>query len=122
MSRRISAKLTSLEARQNDLDGKVLDMLDKTQANSEALANIKVMVLEFLEKLKEQASLPLEPKFVYDQEQQPSTPIVPLETFGMHNLDPLDTFIIGNGNESTHSLPMGKIGSGYANGFGFFKL
>jgi hypothetical protein len=40
----------------------------------------------------------------------------------MHNLDPLNTFIIGSGNESTHSLPMGKIGLGYSNGFSSFKL
>ncbi len=43
MLRRMLAKLTNLETRQNDLDGKVLDMLDKTQANNATLDDIKVM-------------------------------------------------------------------------------
>jgi hypothetical protein len=41
-------------------------MLDNTQANSEALADIKAMFSEFLEKLKEQASPPSEPKSTCD--------------------------------------------------------
>jgi hypothetical protein len=48
------------------LDGKVLDVLDNTQANSEALVDIKATFLEFLEKLKEQASAPSKPKFTCD--------------------------------------------------------
>lgn len=66
MSRRMLARLTSLETKQNYLDGKVLDVLDNTQANSEALVDIKATFLEFLEKLKEQASAPSKPKFTCD--------------------------------------------------------
>lgn len=66
MSRRMLARLTSLKIKHNDLDDKILDMLDKTQANNEALVNIKVMFSKKLEKLKEQASFPLKPKFACD--------------------------------------------------------
>jgi hypothetical protein len=37
------ARLTNLETKQAELDGKVLDVLDKTHANSQVLANIKSM-------------------------------------------------------------------------------
>jgi hypothetical protein len=67
MSRRMSARPTSLKIKHNDLDGKVFDMLDKTQANNEALANIKMMFSKKLEKLKEQAIPPSKPKVAYDQ-------------------------------------------------------
>jgi hypothetical protein len=39
----MSTRLISLETRQNDLDGKVSDMLDKTQTNNETLIHIKPM-------------------------------------------------------------------------------
>ncbi len=66
--------------------------------------------------MKEQASPPSELKYACDQKQQPSILIIPPEAYGMHNSDPLYTSIIGGANESTHSLPMGKTGLGYADG------
>jgi len=41
---------------QNDLVGKVLGMLDKTNENNQALVEIKVMFSGFLEKIKDHAS------------------------------------------------------------------
>lgn len=49
----MSVKLTSLETKQVELDGKVLDVLDKTHANNQTFANIKSMFLNFLGKLKD---------------------------------------------------------------------
>jgi hypothetical protein len=46
-------RLTNLEIKQVELDGKVLDVLDKTHANSQTLVDIKSMVLDFLGKLKD---------------------------------------------------------------------
>jgi len=41
----------------------------------------------------------------------------------MHNPNPLETSIVGNGNESTRSFLTGKIALGSCvNGSGFFKL
>jgi len=48
--------LTNLETGQNDLVGKVLGMLDKTNENNQALVEIKVMFSGFLEKIKDHAS------------------------------------------------------------------
>ncbi len=45
-------RLTSLETNQVELDGKVSNVLDKTHANSQALANIKSVFSKFLGKLK----------------------------------------------------------------------
>jgi hypothetical protein len=59
---------TNLEIKQAELDGKVLDVLDKTHANSQALVDIKSMFLDFLGKLKDQGSLNLiEPKTLCEQ-------------------------------------------------------
>ncbi len=49
----MSARLTSLETKQVESDGKVLNVLDKTHANSQTLANIKSMFLDLLGKLKD---------------------------------------------------------------------
>jgi len=49
-------RLTSLETNQDELDGKVSNVLDKTHANSQALANIKFMFSNFLGKLKDQGN------------------------------------------------------------------
>jgi hypothetical protein len=50
------ARLTNLETKQDKLDGKVLNVLDKTHANSQALVNIKSMFLDLLGKLKDHGS------------------------------------------------------------------
>lgn len=72
------ARLTNLETKQVELDGKVLDVLDKIHANSQALADIKSMFLDFLGKLKDQGSPNLiEPKALYEQQlQSPPSPHV----------------------------------------------
>jgi hypothetical protein len=49
----MSTRLTNLETKQAELDGKVSNVLDKTHANSQTLANIKSMFLDFLGKLKD---------------------------------------------------------------------
>jgi len=80
------------------------------------------MFLGFLEKMKDHASLVSEPKSTCE-EQQPSPHVIPLETHAMHDLNPLETSIVGNGNESTCSFPMGKIALGSCvDGFGSSKL
>jgi hypothetical protein len=76
------------------------------------------MFLGFLEKMKDHASLVSEPKSACE-EQQPSPHVIPLETHAMHEIDPLETSIICSGNESTCSLPTGKIALGSCvDGFG----
>jgi hypothetical protein len=42
-SRKMSTRLTNLESKQNELDGKFFDMLDTTHVNTQALLDIKIM-------------------------------------------------------------------------------
>jgi hypothetical protein len=63
--------MTTLETKQIELDGKISTILDKTNENSQALVDIKSMILEVLGRLKDHISIPTKPKFGY-QEQQPS--------------------------------------------------
>jgi hypothetical protein len=42
-SRKMSTRLTNLESKENELDGKFFDMSDITHANSQALVDIKTI-------------------------------------------------------------------------------
>jgi hypothetical protein len=75
-----------------------------------------------LEKIKDHASHVSEPKSTCE-EQQPSPHVVPFETHAMHDPYPLETLVVGSGNEGACSLPIGKIALGsFVDGFGSFKL
>ncbi len=113
-------RMTTLETKQIELDGKISTMLDKTNENSQALANITSIISKVLGRLKDHTSIPIEPKFRY-QEQRPSPHVmVPTKetNYVMHdNSYWLDTFAVGSGLESAHSLSRGKIIVGGAAGF-----
>lgn len=93
------AKITNLENKHTELDGKVSNLLDATHENNQALVDIKSTFSKFLGKLKDQTNLHLEPKPTFE-EQQPSphdVTMVPKELLPMHDVDPLDTFVGGSG-------------------------
>ncbi len=93
------AKMTSLESKHIELDGKVSNLLDVTHENSQALVDIKSMFSKFLGKLKDQTNPHSKPKPTCE-EQQPSphdVTMIPKEMFPMHDVDPLDTSVGGSG-------------------------
>jgi hypothetical protein len=55
--------MTTLETKQIELERKISTMLDKTNENSQALVDIKSMILEVLGGLKDHTSIPTKPKF-----------------------------------------------------------
>jgi hypothetical protein len=61
------ARMISLKNKETKLDGKVLDLLDKTHANSQTLVDVKSMFPKLLGKLKDQANLHLDPKSIYEE-------------------------------------------------------
>ncbi len=109
-------RLTNLVTKQAKLEGKVLDVLDKTHANSQALANINSMFSNFLGKLKDQGSpSSVEPKALCEQQLPlPPSPhvVVLLGVVAMlFESNPLETYGVGSGNGNVHFLSRGKIGA-----------
>lgn len=97
----MSARLTNLEIRQNELDGNFCDMLDTTHANNQALIDIKTMFSELLGKLKEQASPFSKPMSTCEEAQIDSHVVMQKEKSTMHDVNLLN-------NESAHSLLKGN--------------
>jgi hypothetical protein len=106
-SRRMLARMISLESRQTKLDGKVSNLLEKTHANSQALIDIQSVFSKFLGKLKDEPSSHLK-----HQASPHDANMVPKKIVAIHDVDPLDTFVGSSGNEvNVHSFSRGQIDS-----------
>lgn len=63
----MSIKTTNLKNGQNELDGKVIDMLNIMHVNNYILANIKKKNSQFLKKLRDKANIPSKPKSICEK-------------------------------------------------------
>jgi hypothetical protein len=120
------ARLTNLETKQVELDGKVSDVLDKMHANNQVLVNIKSMFSNFLGKLKDQGNVSsIELKVFCEQLPSPPSPhvVVIVRTLAMlFESDPLDTFGVSRSNGSVHFLSRGKTRASCIDACGSSKM
>jgi hypothetical protein len=119
-------RLTNLETKQVELDGKVSDVLDKTHANSQVLANIKSMFSKFLGKLKDQGNISsIELKVFCEQLPSPPSPHVVVTAriiVILFESNPSDTSGVSRGNGNVHFLSRGKTGASCINACGSSKM